>query len=425
MNKPPPLLAPRFWAIGLLTGLGLITSCGGGGGSGAGTTAVSVATVPGVTVPATACPASAKGAASGVGVKPATPIAQLALDKRPAALAAALGLPARLAVGLGTVTTTDVQKQGLKVDIYDEYLVGVGATAWPSYNSPSGAYVQTVAKNADCMGAVPMFTVYQMPANGEGNMAVLSNAAFMQDYWTQLRLLFTQLKTYGKPALVNLEPDFWGYTQRINRDPTLQFALVRNTNADCSALSDDIVGVAGCMVLMAGKYAPNAYIAFPPSQFADVAATEAAYMKRIGADKADFAVMQTLDRDIGCFEAQFAPGYCTRVTNAKYWDASNTTLPHFKDHFAYARSYFEAIGLPLVWWQTPLGVPSTTPGGVPTAFRDNRTSYFLTRSTELVAAGGLGVVFSAGNAYQTSINTDGGQFRTLSTQYLAKPATLP
>jgi hypothetical protein len=371
------------------------------------------------------CPSVAKGGASGVGVKPVTPIAQLPLDKRPAALAAALGLPARIAVGLGTISVLDVEKQGLRVDIYDEYLVGLGDKAWPSYNSPSGAYVQAVAKNADCMGAVPMFTLYQMAAWGEGNLGALKDNNFMQQYWTQVRLLFNQLKIYGKPALVNFEPDFWGYTQRANPDPTLQPALVKSVNPDCSDLSDDIAGIASCLVQMARKFAPNAYVGFAPTQFADIAATEPAYMKRIGADKADFAVMQTLDRDIGCIEAQFAPGGCNRATNAKYWDASNTTSPNFKEHFSYARGYFQTLGVPLIWWQTPLGVPSATPGGTAKAFRDNRASYFLTRSGELAAAGGVGVVFSAGNIAQTSITTDGGQFKTLSNAYLAKPTALP
>jgi hypothetical protein len=111
--------------------------------------------------------------------------------------------------------------------------------------------------------------------------------------------------------------------------------------------------------------------------------------------------------------------------DAKIWDESNLVSPNFKDHFAYARGYFSAIGLPLIWWQTPLGVPSATPGGTVNAFRDNRARYFLTHAPELVAAGGLGVVFSPGHSSQTTINSDKGQFKTLSTSYLASPAKLP
>jgi hypothetical protein len=423
-----------------LVALGLLVSCGGGSGGSTATTAptttttttTATTTTTTTTTAATptppvveACPAASKGSASGVGVIPAVAIAQLPIAQRQAALSAALGTPKRLLTGLGSVDIASVQKQSIKVDIYDQYLAGNGATGWPTYASPSGAYVQVVANNADCLGAVPMFTVYQMAASGEGNMDVLHDFAFMRQYWDQLRLMFTQIKSYGKPVLVNLEPDLWGYTQRISRDPTVQFVHVGVASVDCTNLSDDVIGLAGCMIQMARKYAPNAYIGFPPSQFQDVAATENAYMKRLGTDKADFSVMQTLDRDIGCIEAKYAAANCDRATVAKIWDTTNATSPNFTEHFAYARTYFEAIGLPLIWWQTPLGVPSATAGGTALAFRDNRAAYFLSKPSELVAAGGVGVVYSPGHVSQTNINTDGGQFKTLSTAYLSKPAALP
>jgi hypothetical protein len=51
--------------------------------------------------------------------------------------------------------------------------------------------------------------------------------------------------------------------------------------------------------------------------------------------------------------------------------------------------------------------------------------YFLTHASELVTAGGVGVVFSPGESSQTNIQTDGGQFQRYSSAYLANPAALP
>ena len=82
---------------------------------------------------------------------------------------------------------------------------GVGTNSWRTWNSPDGAYVQIVAKNADTLGATPMFTLYQMAALGDSNLSGLNSQSFMQQYWDNVRLLFTQLKTYGKPALVNVK----------------------------------------------------------------------------------------------------------------------------------------------------------------------------------------------------------------------------
>lgn len=114
---------------------------------------------------------------------------------------------------------------------------------------------------------------------------------------------------------------------------------------------------------------------------------------------------------------------CTRAID--YLDESNATSPNFTEYLAMAKQYHDGIGRPLIWWQTPLGVPSSTPGGTPNHYRDNRVHYFLTHPSELVAVGGVGVVFGAGWSTQTSITTDNGQFKTLSTAYLAKPALIP
>ena len=90
------------------------------------------------------------------------------------------------------------------------------------------------------------------------------------------------------------------------------------------------------------------------------------------------------------------------------------------------RAWHTGIGdLPIVWWQTPLGVPSSVRGGTDYHFRDNREQYFLTHAGQLTAVGGLAVVFSTGEIHQTNINTDGGQYQALSSAYLASPAPLP
>ncbi len=356
-----------------------------------------------------------------------TDLSTFPLSQRARALAAILGKPARLLVGLGTTTVTDIQAQSLKPDVYDQYLVSFptyGHYSWDWWALPKGSYIGQVAANAEKVGAVPMFTLYQMATWGDGNIFGLPDSTFMTGYWDNVRLMFQQIKLYGKPVLVNFEPDFWGYAHRANRNPALHTARVGSVNPDCATLPDNVAGMGECLVKMARALAPNAYVGFPPSMFGDLAANELDYMLKVGAHKADFVVMQTQDRDAGCYEARFEfcnPGSLTNF----YWDATNQTTPSFTSHFAIARNLHEGLGLPLLWWQTPLGVPSTTPGGTTGAFRDNRALYFLTHAADIVAAGGIGVVFSPGHVSQTNITTDNGQFKLLSNQYLATPAALP
>jgi hypothetical protein len=343
-----------------------------------------------------------------------------------ATLAGKLGKPARLLFGLGGGNDPPViQSQGITPDLHERYLVNVGAGDWTTWNSPPGAYVGVVATDAESLGAVPMYTLYQMATNGDGNITDINDPTFMTAYWANTRLLFQQLAAYGKPALVHFEPDFWGYTEQHSPggDPTMLPAQV-TVATECASLPNNVAGIAQCMIHFARTLAPNAYVGFSPSTWGASALTDVvAFFRALGAGNADFVVMQTLDRDSGCFEAA-TEADCMRAGTGWYWDETNATHPNFQDHLAVAQTFSQTFGLPLVWWQTPLGVPSTTPGGTSKHYRDNRVHYFLTHPSELVAAGGLGVVFGAGASNETDITTDNGQMKTLSAAYLASPAPL-
>jgi hypothetical protein len=343
-----------------------------------------------------------------------------------AGLAAKLGKPARLLVGLGGTDGSAITSQGITPDLFERYLVNAGAGDWTTWNSPSGAYVDVVAAGADAVGAVPMFTLYQMATNGDGNISAINDATFMTRYWSNTVLLFQRLAAYGKPALVHFEPDFWGYAEQGSPggDPTKLPAKVSIT-ADCASLSNDVAGLARCLVKIARVHAPKAYVGFSPSTWGASALSDVVnYMKAVGAGDGDIVVMQTLDRDAGCFEAA-KESDCMRAGTGWYWDETNASHPNFQDHLAVAQAFNTGLGRPLVWWQTPLGVVSATPGGTTNHYRDNRVHYFLTNPSQLVAVGGLGVVFGAGSSDCTTIATDNGQYKTLSSAYLAHPAALP
>jgi len=344
-----------------------------------------------------------------------------------AVLAAKLGLPSRLLVGVGSQPNSTIISQGLKPDILDQYLVGAGNGDWTTWNSPAGAYVGVVASNAQQVGAIPMYTLYQMATNGDGNLADLNDSTFMTRYWSNIKVLYQQIAAYGKPAIVNMEPDFWGYAElQSNQNPTTLTALV-TLNPDCASLSNDIVGLAGCLVKMARQYAPKAYVGFPISDWGGSSTAQVVtFMSKLGAQNADFIVAMTLDRDAGCFEVTPLPSECSRGGTGYYWDETNQTSPTFSEHLAHVEQYHSGLGnLPVIWWQTPMGVPSSSPGGTPGHYRDNRESYFLKHPSELTAVGGLAVVFGAGASNQTALATDGGQYQALSTAYLSTPAPLP
>jgi hypothetical protein len=316
-----------------------------------------------------------------------------------------------------------MKSQDIHPDIVERYLVGVGSGAWPTWNSPDGAYVTFTAQAADAYGAVPMFTLYQMTANGEGNLSGISDATFMNKYWGQVRLMYQRIAEWGKPALVNVEPDFWGFaaSQAPGRDLTKMAAAVSG-QPECATLPDTVAGLGQCFVQMGRKVAPKTLIGFPPAFWNGTPVEVAAMMQAAGANHADFIVAQTSDRDAGCREAASPPSECQNGSAPFYWDATNQTSPNFHDNQKQYSDYRTALGngLPILWWQTPMGVPSDARGGTDQHYRDNHVDYMLTNTQEYGDVHAIGIVFSAGAGSQTSIGTDGGQFARLSAQYLAR-----
>ncbi|RRH85564.1 hypothetical protein EH244_22780 [Variovorax beijingensis] len=418
--------------ISALTASLLLFGCGGGGGGGGGTgiSLVGSPTGPSGTggqsdggqgnggqsnggeVAGNASGGGTGGTSGGTAPVPAT-----------VALADKLGKPSRVLVGLGATSIDDMKIQDIHPDIVERYLVGVGPGSWPTWNSPDGAYVTFTAQAAQAYGAVPMFTLYQMTANGEGNLSGISDKTFMDKYWGQVRLMYQRIAELDKPALVNVEPDFWGFaaSQAPGRDLTKMAAAV-NGQPECSTLPDTVAGLGQCFVQMGRKVAPKALIGFPPAFWNGTPVEIAAMMRAAGANQADFIVAQTSDRDAGCREAASPPPECQNGSAPFYWDASNKTSPNFHDSQKQYSDYRTALGngLPILWWQTPMGVPSDTPGGTDQHYRDNHVDYMLNNTQEYGDMHTIGIVFSPGGSHQTSINTDGGQFARLSAQYLAR-----
>jgi hypothetical protein len=346
-----------------------------------------------------------------------------------AEVATKLGRPTNFLIGMGNDLSSDydwnasgVHTLPVTLDLHYAYLVGLqGEGGWPDWNT-DGWFPVLIAQADDSHGVVPMFSMWAMTAWGENNLAVLTDAGFMGPYWDGVKLLFQRLGTdFGKPAVVHIEPDFWAYAQQgSGGDPT---SLAVTLHAECSSLPADLTGMGRCWVQLARTYAPDVVLGFHASEWASGSAAETgAFLTQIGAAQADVVVVETLDRDAGCFEAQ-APE-CQRG-GTFYWDETNQTSPNFHEHLSWASGISSAVGKPLLWWQMPFGVPSDTPGGTPAHYRDNRVKYLFEHPQEFADAGGVGACFGVGASNQTYITTDGGQFSTAVTAYYQNPVPLP
>ncbi len=332
-------------------------------------------------------------------------------------------------IGMGNDLAGDHTKDGVytlgpTLDLHYAYLVGLpGSGGWPDWNA-GGSFVNLIGDVAVKKGVTPMYTLYAMAAWGDGNTATVTDDAFMKPYWDGAKLLFQRVALLGKPAVVHLEPDWWGYAQQFAKgDPKKMPVHVTKHAPDCAGLPDDVSGMARCLIKLARTYAPTAVIGFGVSEWGGDTASVVAWHKALGATEADIAVLETLDRDAGCFEAGTDPN-CKRG-GSFYWDETNTKSPNPHEALVFAKAVHDGLGKPLLWWQTPFGVPSTTAGGTAGHYRDNRVHYMFAHIDEFIAAGGLGITFGTGAGNQTYIDTDGGQFKTAVTKYFSAPTPLP
>jgi hypothetical protein len=337
------------------------------------------------------------------------------------------GAPCHFLVGMGNDLADDhnldgAYTLGTTVDLHYAYLVGLPTMGgWPDWNT-DGTFVNIMTDAADAHGVTPMFTLYAMASEGDGNFAMTTDDAAMNLYWQGVKLLFQRIAVFGKATVVHFEPDFWGYAMMHSPDGTAR-VIVTEHAPDCAGLPDNLIGMAKCLLKLARTYAPNAYVGFHASGWAGSEDVLIQFFKTIGADAADFVATDVLDRDAGCFEAATDPS-CMGRAGPFYWDETNQTSPNFHDHLAWVSVLHENLGLPVLWWQLPFGVPSAMPGGAAGHYRDNRVHYIFQHIDEFVAAGGLGVTFGVGANNQTDITTDGDEFKTAVGQYFAKPTVL-
>src|SRR5262249_7684757 len=158
-------------------------------------------------------------------------------------------------------------------------------------------------------GVIPMVTYYEiLQASGvqEGAPEVTQaaiNAAFMTRYLADFRFLAKQIG--DAPALLHVEPDFWGYAEQANADPPQLPAAVASADpTDCGGDENTIAGLGHCFLHIARKYAPNAKVSLHASGWStkmdalsntnaslDVGAEAqktAAFLRACGADEMDF-----------------------------------------------------------------------------------------------------------------------------------------
>ena len=301
---------------------------------------------------------------------------------------------------------------------------------WQDMSAPPGGFVTGYIQGAQQKNEIPMFTHYEwLPTvgwglEGQGEVDALQNAASLGKYLDDWR--FFLQKVGSEVTLLHIEPDFWAYAQHANADAHAVPAAVTAANStDCGAMENSVAGLGRCMIAMARTYAPNAKVGLHASGWAtgtdvlnssdaglDVVGEAnklGAFLNACGADQADFVVADMSDRDAAYYEI-------VKSDPSRWWDATNATLPNFHRAFAWSSAVAEAVGKPILWWQTPVGNMSLA--NTDQHYKDNRLEYVFAHWDEVAASHAIGVAFGAGNGNTTTPDTDGGLLAAKTAAYI-------
>jgi hypothetical protein len=354
------------------------------------------------------------------------------------------------------------------------YLTGGPNTPnnWTNWNSPSGQYATYYLNNSAASNVLPVFTYYQILASNPqpynetlaGYVTKFNDAACMQAYYNDWKLLMQKCAAYNRPVIVHVEPDTWGYMQLTKSTPGAYAVKVAGSgHPEAAGLPDTAVGFAQMLVRMRTKYAPKVLLALHASTWcagtditlnSDPTYNVAANAQRTGAWLSslgsgwNMVFVDVADRDAAY--KQIVRGQNT------WWDETNRTLPNFNRMAQWLAYLNRRMNRRIVVWQIPVGnTKMLSCNNTQGHYQDNRVQYFLDAAygqrniSDWAKSGVIGLLFGRGDG-NTTTNTDdrgdgitnppaingntgraiysdddGGYFRLRAAAYFQAPLKLP
>lgn len=355
------------------------------------------------------------------------------------------GLPARVMVGLFEDSgKTWMTSSGVRWDARYRYFTKgwVNNWGWGNYDGSWGlAYLQ----ECDRQGFVPAVQYYQVfaePGGGEAQtLAKLQNATTMRSYFGDFKILMQRVRDFGKPALILLEADAYGFLQQQSgNNPNAYAAVAASGVPELASLPNTVAGW-GLAFLNIKKAvgASNAILGIHISSWAS------------GKDLHYYNVTDPLQPEVDKVYNFLSPlGLGTNVTGTTYdllvgdpldrdsdyyrvvrgdanrwWDASDSasiSSRSFNRYIEWLRLWNAKSDKRSVLWQIPLGNSNHrnvyNNGGRAEGYKDNRPEYFFGSGTAHITrfadAGVIALLFGAGaggmSSYENDTYTDGQLF---------------
>jgi hypothetical protein len=354
------------------------------------------------------------------------------------------GLPSRLTVGLFEDSGgTWMSSSGVRWDTRYRYFTQGWVNNW-GWGARDGSWGLAYMNESSSKGYIPAVQYYVM--NGASNynesafLSTAQNASKMADYFGQWKILMQRAKDFGKPVVILVEADGFGFLEQQSGGNSAAYAAVAATGLpELAGLPNTVAGWGlAFLQLRESVGATNAMLAMDISGWAtgkDVLYFSVTDSLGPEVDKAynflaplglaanqtggtwDLLANNPLDRD---------SDYYTTLGQNRWWDASDTASINSRSFNRYAewlRLWNVKAGKRWMLWQIPLGnsnhLNAYNNGGARQGYKDNRPEYFFgtgsaAHQSRFVDSGVIGLLFGAGasgmSTYTNDVYLDGQLF---------------
>ncbi|MBN9387602.1 MAG: hypothetical protein J0I20_06070 [Chloroflexi bacterium] len=322
---------------------------------------------------------------------------------------------------------TWMKNSGVTWGYRSQYLTG-GAnktSGWSSWDKPAGQFANVIMNESASNGFMPVLTYYQIlpssPATGSNESQKdfnnLNNKSTMSAYFADFKLLMDRAKIFGKTVIVQVEPDMWGFLQRMSPDPNTLSAAVKSSGyADVAGYPDTVSGFARALVGLRNKYAPNVLLAYHisiwGSSYGDIGSSHYTDFNVQGAaqETANFYLKTGANYDLLFYDIADADAALktSQGNNATWWDLKNVTYPNFNRFHAFARTVNTMTSKRAILWQVPVGnTVYSSMNNTAHHWQDNKVQYYLNNDgtqhlQDLMNSGFIGIIFAEGSGVTTS-----------------------
>lgn len=314
-------------------------------------------------------------------------------------------------------------RNGTAWDFRYQYLAGGVNTGhgWETWSQPSGAFATNYAQESANNHYIPTLVYYEMQQStgtcdscieSQRDLSNLNTPSVMAAYFANWRLLMQKLGAFGRPALVIVEPDLWGYMQRSalvasNGAAAIPASVAGSGDPDAAAYPNTAQGYAWTLLHIRDRYAPNAVLALHASNWATdddidtstdpaldadgTAKSIAAFLATAGlsGNPAGVSTWDVLSNDVADHDSG---------QGAAWWDRTNQQYPNFTRYLTFAHTLSVQTKRWILLWQVPEGNQFfTTENNSQHHTQDNRAEYILGHIPDFARAGIAGVLFGPGN----------------------------